>query len=113
MAYFYAPIQFKTKKVAEMLQKNNAFIPGVRPGNKTKEFLDFILNRLTFFGSLFLVVICIVPTMVTGQTTQFGGTAMLILVSVSIRVMMNVQSFLYADRSSDCLLYTSPSPRDS
>ena len=98
MAYFYAPIQFKTKKVAEMLQKNNAFIPGVRPGNKTKEFLDFILNRLTFFGSLFLVVICIVPTMVTGQTTQFGGTAMLILVSVSIRVMMNVQSFLYADR---------------
>ena len=44
-----------------MLQKNNAFIPGVRPGAKTKEFLDFILNRLTFFGALFLVVICIFP----------------------------------------------------
>jgi preprotein translocase subunit SecY len=98
MAYFYAPIQFKTKKIAEMLQKNNAFIPGVRPGTKTKEFLDFILNRLTFFGALFLVVICIAPTMITGQNTRFGGTAMLILVSVSIRVMMNVQSFLYADR---------------
>ena len=98
MAYFYAPIQFKTKKVSEMLQKNNAFIPGVRPGAKTKEFLDFILNRLTFFGALFLVVICIFPSMITGQATNFGGTAMLILVSVSIRVMMNVQSFLYADK---------------
>ena len=44
MTYFYAPIQFKTKKIAEMLQKNNAFIPGIRPGAKTKEYLDFLLN---------------------------------------------------------------------
>lgn len=98
MTYFYAPIQFKTKKISEMLQKNNAFIPGVRPGTKTKEFLDFILNRLTFFGSLFLIVICISPTLITGAQTRFGGTAMLILVSVSIRVMMNIQSFMFADR---------------
>ncbi len=91
MTYFYAPIQFKTKKITEMLQKNNAFVPGIRPGAKTKEYLDFILNRLTFFGSIFLVVICISPTLIT-------GTAMLILVSVSIRVMMNIQSFMYADR---------------
>jgi len=98
MTYFYAPIQFKTKKISEMLQKNNAFVPGIRPGGKTKEYLDFILNRLSFFGAIFLVVICISPTLITGQQTRFGGTAMLILVSVSIRVMMNVQSFLYADR---------------
>ena len=98
MTYFYAPIQFKTKKITEMLQKNNAFVPGIRPGAKTKEYLDFILNRLTFFGSIFLVVICISPTLITGQQTSFGGTAMLILVSVSIRVMMNIQSFMYADR---------------
>lgn len=98
MTYFYAPIQFKTKKIAEMLQKNNAFIPGVRPGTKTKEFLDFILNRLTFFGSLFLIVICISPTLITGNQTRFGGTSMLILVSVSIRVMMNIQSFMFADK---------------
>jgi len=98
MTYFYAPIQFKTKKISEMLQKNNAFVPGIRPGGKTKEYLDFILNRLSFFGALFLVVICISPTLITGSNTRFGGTAMLILVSVSIRVMMNIQSFLYADK---------------
>ncbi len=98
MAYFYAPIQFKTKKVSEMLQKNNAFIPGYRPGKQTKEYLDYMLNRLTFFGSLFLVVICITPSLISGAQTRFGGTAMLILVSVSIRVMMNIQSFMYADK---------------
>ncbi len=98
MTFFYAPIQFKTKKITEMLQKNNAFVPGIRPGDKTKEYLDFVLNRLSFFGSIYLVVICVLPSMITGAQTQFGGTAMLILVSVSIRVMMNVQSFMYADK---------------
>lgn len=98
MAYFYAPIQFKTKKVAEMLQKNNAFIPGFRPGQQTQEYLDYLLNRLTFFGSMYLIVICITPSLLTGAQTRFGGTAMLILVSVSIRVMMNIQSFMYADK---------------
>ena len=98
MTYFYAPIQFKTKKITEMLQKNNAFIPGIRPGDKTQEYLDFVLNRLSFFGSIFLVVICILPTIITGSQTQFGGTAMLILVSVSVRVMMNIQSFMFADK---------------
>lgn len=98
MAYFYAPIQFKTKKVAEMLQKNNAFVPGIRPGEKTRKYLDFVLNRLTFFGSIFLITICILPTMITRTPTAFGGTAMLILVSVSVRVMMNIQSFMFADQ---------------
>ncbi len=98
MTYFYAPIQFKTKKIAEMLQKNNAFIPGIRPGEKTREYLDGLLGRMSFFGALFLCVICIVPTIITGSQTRFGGTSMLILVSVSVRVMMNIQSFMFADR---------------
>ena len=98
MTYFYAPIQFKTKKISEMLQRNNAFVPGIRPGTKTKEFLDFILFRLSFFGALFLCVICICPTIITQTPTRFGGTAMLILVSVAIRVMMNIQSYLYSDK---------------
>ncbi|HLE12064.1 MAG: preprotein translocase subunit SecY [Bdellovibrionales bacterium RIFOXYD12_FULL_39_22] len=100
MTYFYAPIQFKTKKITEMLQKNNAFVPGIRPGSKTKEYLDFILFRVSFFGAIFLVIVCIVPTFAMDHQTRFGGTSMLILVSVAIRVMMNVQSFLYADRYS-------------
>jgi preprotein translocase subunit SecY len=98
MTYFYAPIQFKTKKIAENLQKSNAFVPGYRPGNQTKEYFDYLLSRLTFFGAMFLVVICITPTLISGSQTRFGGTAMLILVSVSIRVMMNIQSFMYADK---------------
>lgn len=97
MSYFYAPIQFKTKKIAEMLQKNNAFIPGIRPGAKTKEYLDYLLNRLTLFGGLYLVVICVTPGLISGSATRFGGTSMLILVSVSIRVMMNIQAFIYSD----------------
>ncbi|MCB9060717.1 MAG: preprotein translocase subunit SecY [Halobacteriovoraceae bacterium] len=98
MTYFYAPIQFKTKKISEMLQKNNAFVPGIRAGAKTQEFLDFVLNRLSFFGAIFLVIICILPTILTGNATRFSGTSLLILVSVSIRVMMNIQSFSYSDR---------------
>jgi preprotein translocase subunit SecY len=98
MNYFYAPIGFKTKRISENLQKNNAFVPGIRPGVKTKEYLDYILYRLTFFSALFLVVICIAPTSIIETNTRFGGTALLILVSVAIRVMLNVQAFLYSDR---------------
>ena len=84
--------------MADNLKKQNGFIPGIRPGAKTTEYLDFILYRLSFFGALYLCMICVLPDMITGSHTRFGGTAMLILVSVSIRVMMNIQSFMYADR---------------
>ena len=98
MSYFYAPIQFKTKKVSEMLQKNNAFVPGIRPGQKTQEYLDFVLNRVTFFGALFLIVVCILPSIITGSHSRFEGTSLLIMVSVAMRVMLNVQTFMYSDK---------------
>ncbi|MDD4975264.1 MAG: preprotein translocase subunit SecY [Bacteriovorax sp.] len=98
MSFFYAPIQFKTKKVAEMLQKNNAFIPGIRPGAKTQDYLDFVLNRVTFFGALFLIVVCILPSVITGSHSRFEGTSLLIMVSVAMRVMLNVQTFMYSDK---------------
>lgn len=98
MSFFYAPIQFKVKKVAEMLQKNNAFIPGIRPGAKTQEYLDFVLNRVTFFGALFLIVVCILPSVITGSHSRFEGTSLLIMVSVAMRVMLNVQTFMYSDK---------------
>lgn len=98
MSFFYAPIQFKTKKVSEMLQKNNAFIPGIRPGQKTQDYLDFVLNRVTFFGSLFLIVVCILPSVITGSHSRFEGTSLLIMVSVAMRVMLNVQTFMYSDK---------------
>lgn len=98
MSFFYAPIQFKTKKVTEMLQKNNAFIPGIRPGDRTKDYLDFVLNRVTFFGALFLIVVCILPSVITGSHSRFEGTSLLIMVSVAMRVMLNVQTFMYSDK---------------
>ncbi len=98
MSFFYAPIQFKTKKVSEMLQKNNAFIPGIRPGLKTQDYLDFVLNRVTFFGALFLIVVCILPSVITGSHSRFEGTSLLIMVSVAMRVMLNVQTFMYSDK---------------
>ncbi len=100
MTFFYAPIQFKTKKISEMLQKNSAFVPGIRPGTRTQEFLDFVLNRISFFGALFLVVICIAPTAILGSHTKLDGTSLLILVSVAIRAMMNIQTSMYADKYS-------------
>jgi len=98
MSFFYAPIQFKTKKVAEMLQKNNAFVPGIRPGAKTQEYLDTVLNRVTFFGALFLIAVCILPSVVTSSHSRFEGTSLLIMVSVALRVMLNVQTFMYSDK---------------
>jgi preprotein translocase subunit SecY len=98
MSFFYAPIQFKTKKVSDMLQKNNAFIPGIRPGAKTQDYLDFVLNRVTFFGALFLIVVCILPSVITGTHSRFEGTSLLIMVSVAMRVMLNVQTFMYSDK---------------
>ncbi len=98
MSFFYAPIQFKTKKVAEMLQKNNAFVPGIRPGLKTQEYLDTVLNRVTFFGALFLIAVCILPSVVTSSHSRFEGTSLLIMVSVALRVMLNVQTFMYSDK---------------
>ena len=90
--------QFKLRLIKLVkCSKSNGFIPGIRPGAKTKEYLDYILNRLTFFGSVYLVVICVSPTIITGSQTRFGGTSMLILVSVAVRVMINIQSFLYSD----------------
>ena len=63
-----------------------------------KEFLDMVLNRLTFVSAIYLCIICIVPTLVVGANTRLGGTSMLILVSVCVRVMMNIQTFLQSER---------------
>jgi preprotein translocase subunit SecY len=100
MAYFYAPIQFKTRKIGESLQKNNAFVPGVRPGDATVDYLDTILNRITFFGAIFLVVVCISPMLLSRQigfSSNMSGTSLLIMVSVCIRLLINLQSFMFSD----------------
>lgn len=100
-AYFYASIQFKTGDISEMLKKNGGFIPGIRPGAKTAEFLEFIVARLTLIGGIYVSLICIIPTFLADQFKvpfYFGGTSLLILVGVAIDTMAQAESFMISQR---------------
>lgn len=99
--YFYAQIQFKTKDISESLRKNGGFIPGIRPGEKTAEFLDTVVNRLTLVGGIYISLICIMPAIlfnVAKVPFYFGGTSLLILVGVAIDTMAQAESFLISQR---------------
>lgn len=99
--YFYAQIQFKTGDISESLKKNGGFIPGIRPGEKTAEFLDLVVNRLTLVGSVYMSLLCIMPTIlfsVAKVPFYFGGTSLLILVGVAIDTMAQAESFLISQR---------------
>ncbi len=104
-AFFYAQIQFKTKDISESLQKNGGYIPGIRPGTKTAEFLDWIVARLTMFGGVYIGIICIVPFLMisflnipANIAMIMGGTSLLILVGVAIDTLGQIESFLISDR---------------
>ncbi len=100
-AYFYAKIQFKTDDVSEMLKKNGGFVPGIRPGKKTAEFLNYVVDRLTLIGAIYLTLICLMPTVllnVANVPFYFGGTSLLILVGVAIDTMAQVEGFLISQR---------------
>jgi len=99
--YFYAQIQFKTKDISESLKKNGGFIPGIRPGVKTAEFLDNVVSRLTLVGSIYISLICIMPMIlfdVAKVPFYFGGTSLLILVGVAIDTMAQAESFMISER---------------
>ena len=98
--YFYTAVTFDPKNVANNLQKMGGFIPGIRPGRPTSDFLYFILNRVLLFGAFFLGTIAVLPSIVQGATgiTAFGfaigGTALLIIVSVVLETMRQIGSQL-------------------
>lgn len=96
--YFYTHVIFKPDQIAENLQKRGAFIPGIRPGNDTEEYLARVSNRLLLAGSLFLGVIAVLPLIVqqvTGlQTLTVGGTSLLIVVSVALETVKQIDSQL-------------------
>lgn len=100
-AYFYAQIQFKTEDVSENLKKNGGFIPGIRPGEKTAEFLDLVVQRLTLVGGIYVSLICIMPAIlfnVAKVPFYFGGTSLLILVGVAIDTMSQAETFMISER---------------
>lgn len=94
--YFYTAITFEPNQIAKNLQKNGAFIPGVRPGHTTAEYLGNIITRITLVGALFLGVIAVLPIIVQGATgisaITIGGTALLIAVSVVLDVVKKVDA---------------------
>jgi preprotein translocase subunit SecY len=94
--YFYTAVTFDPHQIAENLQKNGAFIPGVRPGVSTVEYLGRVITRITFVGALFLGVVAVLPIVVqsfTGiQTLTIGGTALLIVVSVVLDLARRIDA---------------------
>ncbi len=101
-AFFYTSITFKTDDIAENLKKNGGFIPGIRPGQKTADFLQRVVFRLTLAGGIYLSAICVFPTILTGWFNvqfYFGGTSLLIVVGVAL------DTFRQIDAHSQSLRY--------
>jgi len=100
--YFYTAIALNPVEVADNLKKQGGFIPGVRPGKKTSEFLDRILTRITLPASIFLAIVAIIPAMLSkwanipySLASFFGGTGLLIIVGVALDFLQQVESHLF------------------
>ena len=96
-AYFYTAIVFKTEDVAENLKKYGGFIPGIRPGENTVRYIDYVLTRITLAGAVYISLICVLPTIMS-QTLKvpfyFGGTSVLILVGVALDTVAQIETFM-------------------
>ncbi len=95
--YFYTAITFNPEEVAENMQKNGGFIPGIRPGKATINYLDKILVRVTLAGAVFLTIVALLPFAMgplTGVQIQFGGTSVLIMTGVALQTMQQIESHL-------------------
>ncbi|GBE37202.1 preprotein translocase subunit SecY [bacterium BMS3Bbin07] len=96
-SYFYTAIVFNPVDVADNLKKYGGFIPGIRPGQKTAEYLYRVLSRLTFIGAIYLSVVCVLPTILIKQFNvpfYFGGTSLLIVVGVALDTVSQIESHL-------------------
>jgi len=97
--YFYTAVVFNPEKIAKDLRTSGSFIPGVRPGPNTVEYLNFVLNRITLVGASFLGLVAILPSIISGVTgisnIAIGGTSVLIVVSVVLEILKAVNSQLY------------------
>ena len=98
--YFYTlNVSFKPDDVADNLKNQNGFVPGIRPGKKTEEYLEYVVNRILVLGASYLALVCMIPEMIRGNlaiTAYFGGTSILIIVSVGMDFIQQVQSHLLA-----------------
>lgn len=100
-AYFYTALMFNPKDTADNLKKSGSYIPGIRPGDATAEYIDDLLTKLTTIGALYLVFICLLPELILSQVAlpfYFGGTSLLIVVNVSTDTISQFQSHLIAQQ---------------
>jgi preprotein translocase subunit SecY len=96
-AYFYTAVTFNPVDVADNLKKYGGYIPGIRPGKKTADYIDFVLSRITFGGAIYLSVICVLPTFIADQfgvSFFFGGTSLLIVVGVALDTVQQIEGHL-------------------
>ncbi|KPA20801.1 Protein translocase subunit SecY [Shimia sp. SK013] len=99
-AYFYTfNVSFKPDEVADNLKNQNGFVPGIRPGKRTAEYLEYVVNRVLVLGAAYLAAVCLLPEILRGQFSipfYFGGTSVLIVVSVTMDTIQQAQSHLLA-----------------
>ena len=96
--YFYTAVTVKIPDMADNLKKYGGFIPGIRPGEPTADYLDHVLTRITLAGSIFLAFIAVLPNLLGSAThiqgVYFGGTALLIVVGVALQTMKQIESMV-------------------
>ena len=98
-AFFYTAVVFNPKETADNLKQYGGFIPGIRPGDRTAEYIDYVLTRITVVGAAYLAVVCVLPELLISYAAvpfYFGGTSLLIVVSVTMDTVAQVQSHLLA-----------------
>lgn len=104
--FFYTAVVFDPEENAENLKKNGGFIPGVRPGKRTADYLEYVLTRITVVGAMYLTIVCVVPEYMIAQTgipLFLGGTSLLIVVNVTVDTISQVQSHLLAHQYGDLI----------
>jgi preprotein translocase subunit SecY len=98
-AFFYTAIVFNPTDTADNLKKHGGFIPGIRPGERTAEYIDYVLSRITVVGAGYLAIVCLLPELLInylGVPFYFGGTSLLIVVSVTMDTVAQIQGYLLA-----------------
>jgi preprotein translocase subunit SecY len=104
--FFYTAVVFNPEETAENLKKYGGFIPGIRPGKRTEEYLDYVLTRITVVGAAYLTIICLLPEFLiarAGIPFYLGGTSLLIVVNVTMDTVTQIQSHLIAHQYGDLI----------
>ena len=106
-SFFYTAVVFNPEETADNLKRNGGFIPGIRPGKNTANYLDYVLTRITVLGAAYITAVCVVPEAIMAQTGMgslfFGGTSLLIVVNVTVDTITQIQSHLLAHQYGDLI----------